>query len=66
MTGTAIIRVRDRPGVFIADTAAIDNTWVHASGRWRSRLATGDSFSEERSYTWSSGEIRSIRWGVES
>ena len=66
MTGEAIIRVRDRPGVFVADSAAIDDTWVHASGRWRSRLATGDRFSDERSYTWSSVEIRSIRWGVAS
>lgn len=62
MTGRAEIRLSGRDGVFVADEARVDPPFVHATGRWRRRLATGESWGSSRSYTWSSTTVVQIRW----
>jgi len=64
--GAAEIRVAGRDAMFIADEVRIEPPFVHAAGRWRRRLASGDAWSHPRSYTWNSRTVSEIRWATET
>ncbi|MGI8730824.1 MAG: hypothetical protein ACR2LK_12695 [Solirubrobacteraceae bacterium] len=62
VNAVAEIRVSDHGGLFIADELRIEAPFVHASGRWRRRLGAGESWSDQRSYSWSAASIVQVRW----
>lgn len=66
MSGAAEIRVANRAGrVFAADKATIEGPWVHASGRWRSKVGANhseSSYSEPMDFTWHASHIIELRW----
>ena len=61
MTGEAEVRVAGHPGLFVG-TITIDAPFVHGSGRWRKRLGVGESWSQPRSYSWSTSVVLEVRW----
>lgn len=69
MTGPAEIRLVDRAGrMFVAEKATIEGPWVHAEGRWRSRVGANNSdfsFSAPMAYTWNAAQVAEVRWGTE-
>lgn len=61
----AVIRLRDRPGVFVAEECELAGGLVHATGRTRER--TGANFSETRwrdrkSVSWPTRRVEQITW----
>lgn len=62
MTGPAEIRLKGRSGMFVADRCQITGNWIHAEGRWRTRLASGLGWSEPRAYTWTNRIVEEVRW----
>lgn len=69
MSGAAEIRVAGRGEMFIADVCRIEGPWLHAEGRWRTKVGgnhTAIGWSEPKSYTWPVSTLVEIRWQPEA
>lgn len=70
MTGSAEVRIAGRVGLFVADVATVDGLWLHAEGRFRTRVGANHGefrWGELAAYSWPVGEVVEIRWqGVAS
>lgn len=65
MSGSAEIRLVDRPGVFIADTCRLENGVIHACGRFRRRTGANHavlSYGPEQRYSWPLHQTTEILW----
>lgn len=65
MTGSAVVIVADRHGVFVAETCRVDGAMVHVHGRWRTRTGQNDHefrYSDFASYSFPAGRCMEIRW----
>lgn len=66
MTGTAEIRVAGHGSeMFVADTCTVEGPWLHAQGRWRTRVGANYAdlrWSKPTSYTWPVAEVLEVRW----
>jgi hypothetical protein len=70
MTGAAEIRVAGHPGeMFVADSCTVEGPWLHAEGRWRTRVGANHAdlrWSDPTSYTWQSAAVLEIRWAQDA
>lgn len=65
MTGSAEIRLTDRPGIFVAEMCTLEHGVIHARGHFRRRTGANYAdvqFGPEQRYSWPLRQCAEILW----